>query len=528
MDARQLKQLARSLAIAGSRRGWLRLAIMFPVVGSCFIDGSDTTAAAGRHQRRKQRHKHERGQHKLQRQGKGREKKKRGCARSGQSPRPGKRCCKGLVEDARGVCSESTCAGECGGCCDAAGACQAGDSDAACGAAGATCQPCGGGQVCRNGGCQCVADVCPSGCSFATVQAAIDAAAPGSTITICPGRYAGTVDIGKNLTLTGAGQGNDPAVDTILDADGHGRAVRVGVGRVVTLSGLRITGGWLRREDVDVDLGGGGLLNRGTLTMHDCTVDSNVFPAGLATSPPGGGGISNGPGRTMTVTNCIISGNSVLAGSAPGGGVLNLGTLTLNGCAIVNNTSSNSGGGVAGHVDSHTTLTGCTVSGNSASLDGGGLFSTGGAAMTIIDCQITHNEAPRHVGGGAFVDSGSFLDVQGSTVGGNSARAGGGIYGTPGSTLALRAGTIIQNNRARGHGALPNIQGWGAGVLNAGAATIAASITGNHADAGGGGVFNLGTITTCTGTVDGNTADSSPVTSNCVDSAPGTGCTCPA
>lgn len=47
--------------------------------------------------------------------------------------------------------------------------------------------------------------VCASGCAFTRIQAAIDAAAPGATITIGPGTYFENVTVTKSVTLRGSG-----------------------------------------------------------------------------------------------------------------------------------------------------------------------------------------------------------------------------------------------------------------------------------------------------------------------------------
>ncbi len=44
---------------------------------------------------------------------------------------------------------------------------------------------------------------------FSTIQAAVDAATPGATITVDPGTYSEMVWIGKSLTLCGAQAGVD-------------------------------------------------------------------------------------------------------------------------------------------------------------------------------------------------------------------------------------------------------------------------------------------------------------------------------
>lgn len=48
--------------------------------------------------------------------------------------------------------------------------------------------------------------VCAKGCAFTSIQAAINAATPGQTITIGPGQYTENVVVSKSVTLTGAGK----------------------------------------------------------------------------------------------------------------------------------------------------------------------------------------------------------------------------------------------------------------------------------------------------------------------------------
>jgi hypothetical protein len=189
-------------------------------------------------------------------------------------------------------------------------------------------------------------DVCPSGCTFFSVQAAIDANNPQlSTIRVCPGDYVGNLTIPRSLTLIGAGDGDHPPTNTIL----HGTA---GQGSVVTtyggtahIQGMRITGGAGATF-------GGGILSSSTLTVTDCTVTDNSVTGN-------GGGIDNSGG-----------------------------TLTLNGCTVTDNEAANRGGGIGN--SGTTTLNDCTVSGNWGQNGAGGIFNYSGT-VTLNNSAVSDN-----------------------------------------------------------------------------------------------------------------------------------------
>jgi hypothetical protein len=205
--------------------------------------------------------------------------------------------------------------------------------------------------------------------------------AGGGTVYVCPGRYVGNFTVG-NGALVGAGDGADPATNTILDANGSGLTVQVNVGVNAALQGLRITGG-----NVPADLGG-GIRNQGSLNLTACTIIRNRarIAAGIYndvrstamlnactisenTADISGGGIFNeiyGTTRSVvTIKGTAISGNRAISGS--GGGLFNFGTATLDSATSVTGnicdaTFPNSGGGIFG---SNVTLNGATVSSNS-------------------------------------------------------------------------------------------------------------------------------------------------------------------
>lgn len=89
-------------------------------------------------------------------------------------------------------------------------------------------------------------EVCPSGCTYATVSAAYAAATSGDTITVAPGSYGaiGTLEGTKNVTIEGAGSGADPASNTVFSGSGsgNGATLKPAGGTSITLKNVRITG----------------------------------------------------------------------------------------------------------------------------------------------------------------------------------------------------------------------------------------------------------------------------------------------
>ena len=107
--------------------------------------------------------------------------------------------------------------------------------------------------------------VCLSGCPYASVQAAVDAASDDDVIKVAAGIYMGVsaragmtqmVYLDKPLT-TSNWLTPEPAVNfTILDAQGQGRVFYVSLAGSPTIAGLRITGGNATNQGRD-DAGGG-------------------------------------------------------------------------------------------------------------------------------------------------------------------------------------------------------------------------------------------------------------------------------
>jgi hypothetical protein len=157
-----------------------------------------------------------------------------------------------------------------------------------------------------------------------TLRGEIAAAQPGDTI-VFPGLNGQTItlaqgqlEINKNLTIQGPGAG-------LLAITGDvSRVFKVDAGTNVTISGLTIEGGggfayyfnWFGPSTGSYpdyyDGYGGGLLNLGTLTLSGCTVTGNDIPNGAAV------GGAFGPYHE-------------------GAGIFNEGTMTLSGCDVTGN-----------------------------------------------------------------------------------------------------------------------------------------------------------------------------------------------
>ncbi|MCA9861597.1 MAG: hypothetical protein KC432_01190 [Thermomicrobiales bacterium] len=246
-------------------------------------------------------------------------------------------------------------------------------------------------------------DVCSSGCEYFSPQAAIAGAAVGATLHICPGAYP-KITVVKSLTIVGQGRGDEPATNTIFDAEGNGTVVTIPSGVAATLTNVRITGGST-----------GGVSSEGLVTLNHCTVAANERFTGSG----GGGLLSAG---SATLNDCIVRNNQAFqAGGIHHEGA---GTLTLNNTVVTQNQATGGAGGgvVAGnplaatgavHIGNKSALTGNTAVG-----EGGGLYATTGAATSLDNSvEITGNHAQQ--GGGIFAGSGATISVNSATVEGN-------------------------------------------------------------------------------------------------------------
>ena len=151
-----------------------------------------------------------------------------------------------------------------------------------------------------------------------------------------------------------------------------------------------------------------------------------------------GGALDINAGSTANLFNVIISGN---AADDRGGGISNIGTLTMTGGAILNNTSKDQGdysgaGGLYNDKGSTATLKGVTISGNRAMVTGGGGICNYGT-LILDGCTIEKNVAQTE-GGGVWNGAEAILKMQGeNSIKDNTAE--GGVT----NNLHLKTGSVI-------------------------------------------------------------------------------------
>jgi len=274
--------------------------------------------------------------------------------------------------------------------------------------------------------------------------------------------------VNKSITITGPGADQLRVQRSTTIGTPQFRILYVSSGNTVTISGLRISGGYIPSDF------GGGIYNAQTsvLTLNSCEVFSNQ--CGI-----GGGGIYNDQTSILTLNNCWVASNAGGTGAGiynrnatltindstvgpnladgDGGGIYNNGalsggaaTLTIRNSNVYANYSTGYGGGIfnAGFLSGSATLTvtNSILFENHANF-GAGIAndgdSSGNAALTISNSTFSINYADGR-GGGIYSDgfSGNArLTVTNCTLSGNRAPDGGGIYNA-GNNLGVATLTI--------------------------------------------------------------------------------------
>lgn len=339
-------------------------------------------------------------------------------------------------------------------------------------------------------------------CAYATIQAAVTAAASGATVRVSEGAYPESIDIVGGKVITIAGGYDATCANFVAGAT----------------SSITATSG----SAIDVNASGVSLMN--------LRVAGGVgFGAGVDLY---------GANARATLSNTILSGNN---GTQGGGIYISYGTAATltNGSTIRLNTAALYGGGAAVYGRLSAIDTYSDINENDASLDGGGIYaSTGTVYLNGSDVIGNRALGPTGRGGGIYADSAVITLTSGAYIGAsdpccNRAHDGAGLYAYASRITTLGSNVVFMNNRATGDGgglylaggstleaahdtrvgqqASPtygNTATLGAGLfVTASAATFAGSVFANTASDNGGGLYaNNSTIALLDAVFEGNTA----------------------
>ena len=253
-----------------------------------------------------------------------------------------------------------------------------------------------------------------------TIQAAINAAAPGDTIEVAPGTYVENLNfLGKAIRVTSV-EGQGPQV-TIIDGNQNGSVVvfSSGEGLQSVLNGFTIRngnatgsalrGGGIRIENSSPTIsgniitgniagdGGGGISSSfGSPLIQGNIITQNHQRTGWS-GGIGGGGVSIGGASSAQLLNNAIYGNSWTTANGGGVSLFAAGTPTLRNNLITGNTAGSQGGGISMLNRSDALILQNIVAGNSASAGGGiyWLVPSGAAGPSLVNNTVTGNHAPQ-------------------------------------------------------------------------------------------------------------------------------------
>jgi parallel beta-helix repeat protein len=324
--------------------------------------------------------------------------------------------------------------------------------------------------------------VCPTGCTYSTIQAAVDAAGPGDVIKVAAGTYADVtgrmstgglvtqvVFIEKTITLRGGydstfSEPPDPvAHPTIVNPARKGRGFYIRGAVAPVIEGFTVTagdaagmpdvvggegGGCLYSKDASPTLrrlqvsgcyakeGAGLGLYYSTSALEDSQVNGNQ-----ATTTDGAGLYAFG--GSLNVKGCQLTGNS--AARWGGGARISGGTLHVTNTVVSQNTAKEGAGLDLYLLDRSSLVANSRIYQNTATGDGGGIN------LSSSDPTLTNNIVATNTGryGGGLYILMSDARLIDNTIRANHAMTDGGAMRISSSEAQLLNTQVISNTAGR-------------------------------------------------------------------------------
>jgi hypothetical protein len=177
--------------------------------------------------------------------------------------------------------------------------------------------------------------------------------------------------------------------------------------------------------------GGGIYASNAQVMVMNSTISGNWTSQRAQCAGVGGGIFYSGGGGRLTVMNTVISGNSAVYGGGIAGDLPFGTTTTITDSTISGNVAQwggvcdfcGSGGGISNIPGQTLTVTNTTINNNGALADGGGISNNGN--LVVTNSTLTGNSVVGGGGAGGGISNGGNLAVTNSTLSGNSAVFGG-------------------------------------------------------------------------------------------------------
>ena len=240
------------------------------------------------------------------------------------------------------------------------------------------------------------------------------------------------------LVLTGNVTLVGPGAD-LLEVRGAGTGFGVFNNQALsTISGMTISGGDVYSGGPDNRIFGGGIQNLGNLTLSGVYVTDNRAQYG--------GGINNGRFSTLVINDSTIANNEAIGG----GGLFTGGIATLTNVTVSGNSANYPTYGRCGGIWNDNGLT--TTNGhaltlihttitNNSSVQGGGLFTDGEMAITSIGNTLIAGNTASDFAADIFHNEGTITSLGGNIIGDNetltAALFGSDQFGTPSTPLQV-------------------------------------------------------------------------------------------